>query len=91
MKTDANRRFALSGRENPRHAFPLVRAAHGDRRAWHPSGDPGAGRRPGEDSARRAQVKTQFGQWAVEAFRAEYGYYPNFAASTAAPLPRRAA
>ena len=42
-----------------------------------------------QDSARRARVKTQFAQWAVaiEAFRAEYGYYPNFAASTAAPLP----
>lgn len=42
-----------------------------------------------QDSARRAQVKTQFAQWAVaiEAFRAEYGYYPNFAASPAAPLP----
>ncbi len=42
-----------------------------------------------QESARRARVKTQFAQWAVaiEAFRAEYGYYPNFAATTAAPLP----
>jgi len=42
-----------------------------------------------QDSARRTRVKTQFAQWAVaiEAFRAEYGYYPNFSASTAAPLP----
>lgn len=42
-----------------------------------------------QESARRTRVKTQFAQWAVaiEAFRAEYGYYPNFAATTAAPLP----
>jgi len=42
-----------------------------------------------QESARRARVKTQFVQWAVavEGFRAEYGYYPNFATSTAAPLP----
>ncbi len=42
-----------------------------------------------QESARRARVKTQFAQWgvAIEAFRAEYGYYPNFAASTTAPLP----
>lgn len=41
------------------------------------------------ESAIRAQVKTQFAQWAVamEAFRSEYGYYPNFASATAAPLP----
>ena len=44
-----------------------------------------------QQSARRARVKTQFAQWAVsiEGFRAEYGYYPNFAAVTA-PLPAAA-
>ena len=89
MKTDANRRFALSGRENPRHAFTLVElltviAVLGILAAILV---PVVGR--AQDSARRARVKTQFAQWAVaiEAFRAEYGYYPNFAASTAAPLP----
>jgi prepilin-type N-terminal cleavage/methylation domain-containing protein len=42
-----------------------------------------------QESARRTRVKTQFAQWAVaiEGFRAEYGYYPNFAATTVAPLP----
>lgn len=42
-----------------------------------------------QESARRARVKTQFAQWAVaiEGFRAEYGYFPNFSAVTAAPLP----
>ncbi len=42
-----------------------------------------------QESARRARAKTQFAQWAVaiEAFRAEYGYYPNFSATTSAPLP----
>ena len=42
-----------------------------------------------QESARRARVKTQFAQWtvAIEGFRAEYGYYPNFATGTAAPLP----
>lgn len=42
-----------------------------------------------QESARRARVKTQFAQWAVaiEGFRAEYGYYPNFSATTTAPLP----
>jgi len=48
---------------------------------------PVAGR--AQESARRARVKTQFAQWAVaiEGFRAEYGYYPNFATGTTAPLP----
>lgn len=42
-----------------------------------------------QESARRARVKTQFAQWtvAIEGFRAEYGYYPNFATATSAPLP----
>ncbi len=42
-----------------------------------------------QEAARRARVKTQFAQWAValEGFRAEYGYYPNFADATTAPLP----
>jgi prepilin-type N-terminal cleavage/methylation domain-containing protein len=42
-----------------------------------------------QESARRARVKTQFAQWAVaiDGFRAEYGYLPNFAATTTAPLP----
>lgn len=41
------------------------------------------------EAARRARVKTQFVQWtiAIEGFRAEYGYYPNFAMTTTAPLP----
>ncbi len=42
-----------------------------------------------QESARRAQVRAQFVQWtvAVESFRAEYGYYPNFATATAGPPP----
>ncbi len=42
-----------------------------------------------QESARRARVKTQFAQWvvALEGFRAEYGYFPNFAAAPSAPLP----
>lgn len=42
-----------------------------------------------QESARRAKVKTQFAQWvaALEGFRAEYGYYPNFAVSTSSPTP----
>ncbi|MBK8475888.1 MAG: prepilin-type N-terminal cleavage/methylation domain-containing protein [Opitutaceae bacterium] len=42
-----------------------------------------------QEAARRARVKTQFAQWAValEGFRAEYGYYPNFSTTTTAPLP----
>lgn len=41
-----------------------------------------------QESARRARVKTQFSQWAVaiEGFRAEYGFLPNFATATTAPL-----
>lgn len=89
MKTDNNRRFAVSGRENSRRAFTLVElltviAVLGILAAILV---PVVGR--AQESARRARVKTQFGQWAVaiEAFRSEYGYYPNLAASTAAPLP----
>ncbi len=43
-------------------------------------------------SARRARVRTQFAQWSValEGFRAEYGYYPSFSATTTAPLPAAA-
>ena len=42
-----------------------------------------------QEAARRARAKTQFAQWAmaIEAFRAEYGYYPNFSVTTTAPLP----
>lgn len=42
-----------------------------------------------QESARRAQVRAQFAQWAVavEAFRAEYGYYPSFATTPTAPPP----
>ncbi|HLP02174.1 MAG TPA: prepilin-type N-terminal cleavage/methylation domain-containing protein [Opitutaceae bacterium] len=42
-----------------------------------------------QESARRSKVKTQFAQWAaaLEGFRAEYGYYPNFAAGSASPAP----
>lgn len=42
-----------------------------------------------QESARRTRVKTQFAQWAMalEAFRAEYGYYPHFAVATTGPLP----
>ncbi len=41
-----------------------------------------------QEAARRAQVRTQFAQWAVaiEGFRGEYGYLPNFAAA-ASPAP----
>lgn len=41
------------------------------------------------EAAVRAQVRTQFARWttAIEAFRAEYGYYPNFATATTAPIP----
>ena len=42
-----------------------------------------------QESARRTRVKSQFAQWtvAIEGFRAEYGYYPNFATATSTPLP----
>lgn len=42
-----------------------------------------------QESARRTKVRTQFAQWAtaLEAFRAEYGFYPNLATSTATPPP----
>lgn len=45
-----------------------------------------------QEAARRTRVRTQFAQWAaaLESFRAEYGYYPNFAASTTPPLPAAA-
>jgi prepilin-type N-terminal cleavage/methylation domain-containing protein len=41
-----------------------------------------------QEAARRARVKAQFAQWAasLEGFRAEYGYYPHFAETTA-PAP----
>ncbi len=40
-------------------------------------------------AARRAQVKVQFAQWAaaLDAFRSEYGYYPDFAAALGGPPP----
>ena len=42
-----------------------------------------------QEAARRAQVRAQLGQWvvAVEAFRSEYGYYPNFATTAVPPWP----
>ncbi|MFT3828435.1 MAG: prepilin-type N-terminal cleavage/methylation domain-containing protein [Opitutaceae bacterium] len=42
-----------------------------------------------QETARRAKVKTQFAQWAaaLDGFRAEYGYFPSFAVSSAPPAP----
>lgn len=44
------------------------------------------------ESARRARVKTQFAQWtaAIEQFRSEYGYYPNFSTTTSGTIPSSA-
>jgi prepilin-type N-terminal cleavage/methylation domain-containing protein len=41
------------------------------------------------ESARKATVKSQFSQWsaAIESFRAEYGYYPNFTTTTTGTIP----
>jgi len=41
------------------------------------------------EAAKKARVKSQFGQWstAIEQFRAEYGYYPNFTTATTGIIP----
>lgn len=43
-------------------------------------------------SAKKARVKSQFAQLgvAIETFRAEYGYYPNFSATTSGTIPTKA-
>lgn len=41
------------------------------------------------EAAKKARVKSQFSQWgtAIEQFRAEYGYYPNFSTTTSGTIP----
>lgn len=41
------------------------------------------------ESAKKAKVRSQFSQWAtaIDSFRAEYGYYPNFSTTTSGTIP----
>jgi prepilin-type N-terminal cleavage/methylation domain-containing protein len=41
------------------------------------------------ETSRKAKVRSQFSQWsaAIDNFRAEYGYYPNFSSTTSGTIP----